>query len=91
LNLQYRAEIKGCACSDGLYINNYGVCEKVPITPVTCDAGSFFDSSKGCVACPAGCKSCSSATVCTVCLQGGYSVVNGVCQTVCGDGLIAGT
>jgi len=91
LNLQYRAEIKGCACPDGLYLNNYGVCEKVVLTPVTCDAGFFFDSSKGCVACPAGCKSCSSATICTACTQTGFSVVSGVCQAQCGDGLIAGT
>lgn len=91
MNLQYRTEIKGCACPDGLYLNNYGVCEKVTLTPVTCDAGFFFDNNKGCVACPAGCKTCNSATACTACTQNGFQVVNGLCQTVCGDGVIAGT
>ncbi len=91
LNLQYRTEIKGCACPDGLYLNNYGVCEKVTLTPITCDAGFFFDSNRGCVACPAGCKTCTSATSCTACSQTGFQVVSGLCQTVCGDGLIGGT
>ena len=91
LNLQYRPEISGCACPDGQYLNTYGVCEKVILTPVTCDAGFYFDSSRGCVACLNGCQTCSSANVCLTCTQKGFSVVNRVCQASCGDGLIAST
>lgn len=71
-------------------MNTNGVCEKVTLAPLSCDAGFFFDSSRGCVACPAGCKSCTGLNTCTSCTQTGFSVVNGACATVCGDGLIAG-
>jgi cysteine-rich repeat protein len=90
LNLIYRPEINGCSCPNGMYLDNYGVCEIIILPPVTCSAGSYFDSVKGCVSCPAGCKTCSSATVCTSCSLNGYSVQNNVCAPLCGDGLIVG-
>jgi len=72
-------------------LNTYGVCEKVILAPVVCDAGFYFDSSRGCIACSIGCQTCSRANFCLTCAQNGFSVVNGVCQASCGDGLIAST
>jgi len=90
LNLEFRQEISGCSCPDGQYLNNNGVCEKVVLTPIACGDGFYFNSNSGCVACAAGCKTCTSASVCTSCTQTGYSAQNGVCAPLCGDGLIVG-
>jgi len=91
LNLVYRAEINGCACPNGQYLTNYGVCQVIVLQPINCTAGFFFDSTQGCLACPTGCKTCSSAAVCTSCSTTGFTVQNNKCVAYCGDGLIAGT
>lgn len=90
LNLEFRQEISGCSCPDGQYLNNNGVCERVVLTPIACGDGFYFNANTGCAPCAAGCKTCSSATVCTSCTQSGYSAQNGVCAPLCGDGLIVG-
>ena len=71
-----------------MYLNNNGVCEKVLIQAVTCDAGYFFDPNNGCLKCQASCATCSSANTCTSCAQSGFRVTNGQCQAYCGDGLV---
>jgi cysteine-rich repeat protein len=90
LNLEYRLEINGCSCPDGQYLNNFGVCERVVLQPIACGDGFYFNQLTGCVACPSGCKTCSGPTTCTSCTQTGYAARNGVCQPLCGDGLIVG-
>ena len=92
LNTVFKAEIGGCACPDGFYKTNFGVCERVVLRPVDCSAGQYFDSNLGCVACPGSCKTCSSASKCLTCASSGYSPNSaGICVPHCGDGIIIGT
>lgn len=44
-----------------------------------CPDCGFLQLSSSCVACPAGCKSCSSATFCTSCFDGTTPTFGGVC------------
>lgn len=91
LNTVYKAEINGCDCPTGFYKDNFGVCQQLVLRPVTCQAGQYFDSNRGCIACPGSCTTCSSATVCTACVTSGFAPnSNGVCAPQCGDGLIVG-
>lgn len=91
LNTVYKSEINGCDCPTGYYKDNFGVCQQLVLKPITCNAGQYFDSSKGCITCPGSCKTCSSATVCTACTSTGFAPNgNGVCAPQCGDGLIIG-
>lgn len=73
-----------------MYIDNNGVCQTIVLQPINCSAGFFFDSNNGCVACAAGCKTCTSASICTSCSLVGYSVQNNACAPLCGDGIIVG-
>jgi len=50
-------------------VNNYSVC--------VCLSG-YYDNGNGCSACPTGCSSCSSASVCTACASG-YQLSAGKC------------
>ena len=59
-------------------------------SPITCDAGFFFDSSKGCCL-PMAAKTVPSATVCTVCTQNGFQLSMVSVKLSNGDGVIAGT
>jgi hypothetical protein len=92
LNTVFNAAISGCACPSGYYMDNFGVCQKLTLQAVTCPNGQYFDSNNGCLACNSSCKTCKSATQCLTCSASGYSAnPQGVCNPVCGDGLIVGS
>lgn len=91
LNTIYKEEINGCDCPTGSYKDTYGVCQTLALIPISCLSGQYFDTTRGCVACPGSCRTCSSATRCTACATTGYAPNSaGVCITQCGDGLILG-
>ena len=43
LNTIYNADINGCSCPPGFYMDTYGVCQKL-ILNLTCPDGQYFDS-----------------------------------------------
>lgn len=91
LNTVYNSQINGCGCPTGTYKDNYGVCVINVLRPIDCASGQYFDTTRGCVACPGSCKTCSSATQCLTCATQGFSANSqGVCMTTCGDGLVMG-
>jgi cysteine-rich repeat protein len=91
LNTVFNVAIKGCACPNGFYKTTSGVCEKLVLQAISCPSGQYFDSSNGCQACSPTCATCKSATQCLTCANAGYLAnPQGVCTTICGDGLIVG-
>lgn len=92
LNTVYNEQINGCGCPTGYYKDTFGTCSKVELKPINCPSGQYFDTTHGCVSCPGSCKTCSSATKCTSCATAGYNPnYSGVCQPLCGDGIIVGS
>lgn len=92
LNTVFNSQIGGCSCPDGYYKDNFGVCSQVVLKAISCPAGQYFDTTNGCVACPGSCKTCTSATKCTLCTTTGYAPNSaGTCVPKCGDGLIVGS
>lgn len=92
LNTIFNSAINGCACPTGYYMDNYGVCQKLVLKAITCPDGQYFDSNNGCTPCNSTCKTCKSATQCLTCASSGYSANSqGVCNPICGDGLIVGS
>ena len=88
LNSVYDPVLESCVCPEGFYRNNFGVCEQSTPTPVTCDPGFFFAENQGCISCPAGCQTCSSANTCLTCSVAGFIPQGGSCVANCGDGVI---
>lgn len=70
----------GCYASSKISDGN-GACTNCP-TNATCTGGTFtcnagyYKSGKTCVACPAGCTTCTSATSCSACKSGYYKSGN---------------
>jgi cysteine-rich repeat protein len=68
------------------------VCQVYNVPPITCPNGQFLNPASGCVPCPTGCTSCSSASVCRTCTTGYSLSANGLCTltpvSVCGNGII---
>jgi cysteine-rich repeat protein len=77
-----------CVCVNG-YIQYPSGCVSsvVPPGPVSCADGMYYNSrNKKCVLCPNGCASCTNGNTCKKCSPG-YSVQNGQCNEICGDGI----
>ena len=68
----YDPVLGACVCDDGYYKNNYGFCEQTVLPPVSCEPGKYFDDEYGCVACPAGCKTCENDKKCKSCSVAGF-------------------
>lgn len=83
----YDATLGTCICPQGTYRNNFGYCEKYTPPPITCSDGEYFDDGNGCVACPAGCATCTP-TACQSCTALGYKPSGNTCVANCGDGKI---
>lgn len=53
----------------------------------SCEPGTYFDiRSSSCLNCGAGCKVCTSSSVCTTCYDPRLSPVGGACQKTCPNG-----
>jgi hypothetical protein len=57
----------------------------------SCQSNAYYDTNvQKCLDCPATCATCRGSNTCATCSRG-YSLNNGVCQSVCGDGLVVGS
>lgn len=79
-------------CPNGYYMDPIlNTCSVSSFILPNCPAGTYYDSNgQKCMNCSANCVNCTSNTICTSCSRG-YNVSNGVCMTICGDGVIAGS
>ena len=92
LNTVYNPSIGGCACPFGYYMDAYGTCQKLVLQNINCPTGQYFDNNSGCLPCRPTCKTCKSANQCITCASVGFTPnQQGVCNPICGDGLIVGS
>jgi hypothetical protein len=89
--MNYFQQIAGCVCPNGYYldpISNY--CQQSTFFVPVCSNGTFYDNAtQKCAVCSSVCTSCVSSSSCTSC-QSGFSLNGGICQPICGDGLVRG-
>lgn len=92
VSMNYLPAIVGCVCPNGFYMDPItNICARSPFVVPNCSAGTFYDANaQRCVSCPASCASCSNLNNCTTCARG-YTLNNGICSSVCGDGIIMGS
>lgn len=92
LNMNYMAAIGGCICPDGYYMDPVSnICAASNFNLPSCQSNAYYDTNaQKCLNCPNNCAICNSSNTCASCNKG-FGVNNGVCQTICGDGVIAGS
>lgn len=85
----YMQNINGCVCPNGYYLDGKtNTCEQSPFIAPDCSPGTYYDTSMNkCTICPSACISCLSNNECSSCRQG-YDLQQGICRSICGDGLI---